>query len=72
MSEAEWQSGDSDNSRGSESDRNLKLREDIPGWTNKLKTHDIKKILSIIAAYPLFDMDLRYQNMKINNPAKFH
>ena len=30
FSKDEWKSGDDDNSRGSESDRYLKLREDIP------------------------------------------
>ena len=72
MSEAEWESGDDDNSRDSEYDRNLKLREDIPGWTSKLKTRDIEKFLFIIASFPVFDMDLRYQNLKIKYPAKFH
>ena len=49
MSDDDWQSGDSDNSRGSESDRYFKLR-----------------------SCPLFDMDLRYQSMKIKYPSKFH
>ena len=72
LSEAEWQSKDSDNSHGSESDRYFKLKEDIPGWTSELTTRNIEKFLFIIASCPLFDMDLRYQNLRIKHPTKFH
>ena len=64
MSEDEWKSGNEDSSEESESDRNLKIRQDIPEWTNQLKLRDVGKFLFIIASCPLFDMDFRLQMMK--------
>ena len=61
---------ESKNTEDTESDRYVNEREEVPKWTVSTKSSEVEEFIFIIASFPPFDTNFRFQMMQDNSTYK--